>query len=63
MKYTISVKETNYGTIVIDAESPEEAIEKAETDYSLGNTIWGSGEYELSDAKRVKERTRDRDSR
>jgi len=63
MKYTVSVKETNYGTIVVDAESPEEAIGKAETDYSMGNTVWGSGEYELSDAKRVKERTRDRDSR
>lgn len=63
MKYTISVKETNYGTIEVDADSPEEVIKKAETAYSVGNTIWGSGEYELSDAKRVKERTRDRDSR
>lgn len=28
MKYTISVKETNYGTIEVDADSPEETIKK-----------------------------------
>ena len=29
MKYSVDVKEINYGTIVVDAKSPEEAIEKA----------------------------------
>jgi len=29
MKYTVDVKEINYGTIVVDAKSPEEAQEKA----------------------------------
>lgn len=59
MKYTVEVKEINYGTIVVDAKSPEDAKIKADAAYSLGNTVWQSGEYELSDAKRVPDRSRD----
>ena len=59
MKFSVDVKEINYGTIVVDAKSPEEAIEKAEAGYTMGNTVWQSGEYELSDAKRVPDRSRD----
>lgn len=59
MRYTVSVKEINYGTIVVEANSPEEAQEKAEAGYTMGNTIWSSGEYELSDAKWVPDRSRD----
>ena len=29
MKFSVDVKEINYGTIVVDAKTPEEAIEKA----------------------------------
>lgn len=53
MKYSVDVKEISYGTIVVDAESPEEAIEKAEGIYHMGNTIWQAGEYELSDPKQI----------
>ena len=59
MKYTVEVKEINYGTIVVDAQSPEEAQEKAEAGYTMGHTVWSSGEYELSDPKRVPDRSRD----
>ena len=59
MKYSVDVKEINYGTIVVDAKSPEEAIEKAEAGYTMGNTVWQSGEYELSDTKRVPDRSLD----
>ena len=61
MKYTVKVKEINYGTIEVEATSPEDALEKAAAHYSMGNTIWDCGEYELTDAKRVP--NRDRDSR
>ena len=61
MKYTVKVKEINYGTIEVEATSTEDALEKAEAHYSMGNTIWDCGEYELTDAKRVP--NRDRDSR
>lgn len=59
MKYSVEVKEINYGTIVVDASSPEEAKAKADAGYTMGNTIWKSGEYELSDVKRVPDRSRD----
>ncbi len=59
MKYTVEVKEINYGTIVVDAKSPEEAQEKAEASYTMGNTVWSSGEYKLSEAKRIPDRNRD----
>ncbi len=59
MKFTVQVKEINYGSIIVDAASPEEALSKAEAGYSMGNTVWDSGEYELSDAKRVPRRDRD----
>lgn len=59
MKYFVEVKAINYGTIIADANSPEEAQEKAETSYTIGNTVWSSGEYEFSEPKRVPDRSRD----
>lgn len=59
MKYKVDIKEINYGTIVVDARSPEEALEIAEAKYTLGDTVWNSGEYEISDATRLPDRSRD----
>lgn len=59
MRYNVEVKEVNYGTVQVEASSPEEAIAKAETAYSMGNTVWQSGEYEFSNAKWVRDRNRD----
>ena len=59
MKYSVEVKEINYGTVVVDVSSPEEAQQKAEAAYSMGRTVWSSGEYEFSDAKRIPDRSRD----
>jgi len=63
MKYRFDVKEINYGTIEVEANSLEEAQEKAEAGYTMGQTAWSSGEYEISDPQRVRDRVRDRDSR
>ncbi len=59
MKYAVEVKEINYGTVEVEATSPEEALNKAEAGYSLGRTVWHPGEYEVSDAKRIPDRSRD----
>ncbi len=58
MKYLVDVKEINYGVIEVEAASPEEALSRAEAGYAMGRTVWSSGEYELSDAKRVPRRDR-----
>lgn len=59
MKYTVKVKEVNYGTIEVEATSPEDALGKAETQYTMGNAHWDCGDYELSDAKLAPKRDRD----
>ena len=59
MKYSVEVKEINYGSIIVNAKSPEDALEKAEANYNMVNAVWHSGEYELSDPKRVPDRSRD----
>lgn len=53
MKYTIHVKEVSYGVIEVEANNEEKAKELADQQYSMGNTIWQSGEYEL-EAEEVK---------
>lgn len=52
MKYVFDVKEISYGCIEVDAETEEEAREIADEQYSVGNTVWKSGEYELSSETR-----------
>ena len=47
MKYTIHVKEVSYGVIEVEADNEEQAKKLADQQYSMGNTIWQSGEYEL----------------
>lgn len=51
MRYRVQVKEINYGTVIVEANSAEEAIEKAEGPYAMGDIIWSRGEYELSNAE------------
>ena len=40
MKYEVDVSEMQYGYIVVDANSEEEAREAAENAYYDGETIW-----------------------
>lgn len=47
MKYLIHVKDVSYGVIEVEAENEDQAKELADLQYSMGNTIWQSGEYEL----------------
>jgi len=61
MKYICNVKEICYGTIEVEANSLQEAQDKAEAQYHSGNTIWSSGEYEIeAEEPRKKEKSMDR---
>jgi hypothetical protein len=46
-KYEVYVNERNYGTVNVDAESPEEALQLAEDGFIDGDTIWNKCNYRL----------------
>ena len=54
MIYTFLVKEISYGTIAVEADSEEEAREKAWDEYHDGNTSWGDTDVDL-DLEEVQE--------
>ena len=56
MKYTIQIKETSYGTVTVEASSPQEAEELAEQAYYDGNTCWQDSEMEVIKTTPVRER-------
>ena len=61
-KFIVNVKEISYGTIEVEANSIEEAQRRAEAQYTMGNTCWDSGEYELQ-AEEVKPPVKTGDAR
>lgn len=56
MKYTIQIKETSYGTVTVEASSPQEAEDKAEQAYYDGNACWRDSEMEVIQTTLVRER-------
>ena len=56
MKYTIQIKETSYGTVTVEASSPQEAEDKAEQAYYDGNACWQDSEMEVIQTTPVRER-------
>ena len=56
MKYTIQIKETSYGTVTVEASSPQEAEELAEQAYYDGNTHWKNSDMEITPNTPVRER-------
>jgi len=53
MKYRVHVKEINYSAVIVDANSPEEAREKAEYPYAMGDIVWGRGEHVLINSEKL----------
>lgn len=41
-KYRVNVTEKNFGHVIVEADSKEEALEAAEQVYSDGEVVWGS---------------------
>lgn len=44
MEYSVAVTETSYGFVEVEANSIEEALELARTEYENGNTIWNNSD-------------------
>ena len=51
MKYRVSVMETSYGAVDVEADSPEEARERAEEAYHQGDVHWTSSEFTAQEAE------------
>lgn len=46
--YQVSITETSYGFVEVEAESEDEALELANTEYENGNTIWNNGDVDMN---------------
>ncbi len=57
MKYEVSVSETSTGYISVEANSVEDAKEKAEAEYENGNVYWKNSDFTCTSVRMEKERT------
>lgn len=55
MKYCVYITELNYGSVHVEADSDDEAIQEAKKLYRQGNVLWHDGE--LSDISPTEEVT------
>lgn len=56
MKYRVSMKEVSYGSVVVEAKSKEEAIQKAEQEYDAGHVFWKDSSIETEAVRREPDR-------
>lgn len=56
MIFTVSFKETKYGTVTVEAHSAGEAKILAEQEYSRGNVCWKDSDVELRSVNKERER-------
>lgn len=56
MKYNVAVKEISYGSVTVEAKSPEEAKERAEQAYYNGDVYWDSSDFEATSVQKEKDR-------
>ena len=50
-KFTVSVTETSYGAVEVEADTPEEARSKAAEAYHQGNVHWSTSEFTAQEAE------------
>ena len=48
-KYRINITEKNFGHVIVEADSEEEALEAAEQVYSDGEVIWGKTDFQVGE--------------
>lgn len=56
MKYRVSLKEISYGSVVVEAKSKEEAVQKAEQAYYEGSVAWKDSSIETEAVRREPDR-------
>lgn len=60
MIFMVSLKETKYGTVTVEARSAGEAKILAEQEYSRGNVCWKDSDVELRSVQKEAERRDER---
>lgn len=60
MKYRVSLKETRYGNVTVEAGSAEEAKVMADEAYKDGKVHWNDASLELRSLKRETDRSEER---
>ena len=60
MIFTVSLKETKYGTVTVEAHSAGEAKILVEQEYSKGNVCWKDSDVELRSVQKEAERRDER---
>ncbi len=56
MKYRVSLKETRYGSVTVEADSPQEAKVMADEAYKDGKVYWIDASLELRSLKKETDR-------
>lgn len=54
-KYRICVTEKNYGSVTIEADTPDEAYELVDEEYANGDIYWGKTDFQIGNMEEVKE--------
>ena len=60
MKFLVTFREVNTGSVSVKARSEEEAKELAREQYYAGNVFWKDTEEEITDVIRERERGEER---
>lgn len=47
--------EKNYGSVTIEADTPDEAYELVEEEYANGDVYWGKTDFQIGNMEEVKE--------
>ena len=53
--FSIGVTETSYGFVEVEADTKEEALERAKAEYEDGNVFWNNSEeeYEIDSSNEI----------
>lgn len=54
-KYRVSVTEKNYGSVTVEADTPDEVYELVEEAYANGDVAWGKTDFQIGNMEEVKE--------
>lgn len=54
-RYRVSVTEKNYGSVTVEADTPDEAYDLVEEAYANGDVDWGKTDFQIGNMEEVKE--------